>query len=158
MALDLGRHYSLFMPDLSRFHTAQATVFPGALAELQRGRKTSHWMWFIFPQLKSLGRSPTAQHYGIEDLAEAKAYLKDPILGDRLIRAARAVLSHLDRTTEAILGPIDALKLRSSATLFREAAGGPEFQAILDTFYGSRPCSLTLEALDRPDTGGLSSS
>lgn len=137
------------MPDLSRFHTAQATVFPTALDELRNGRKVSHWMWFIFPQLKSLGRSPTAQHYGIEGLEEARAYLADSVLNERLMRVARAVLSHPDKTAEAIMGPVDALKLRSSATLFREAGGGPEFQHILDTFYGGKPCPLTMEALDR---------
>lgn len=135
------------MPDLERFHAAQASTFSGALAELERGSKTSHWMWFIFPQLKSLGRSPTARRYGIADLAEARDYLNDPVLQDRLQRAARAVLTHPERTAPQILGPIDALKLRSSATLFREAGGGPEFQAILDTFYNGLPCSLTLAAL-----------
>jgi uncharacterized protein (DUF1810 family) len=137
------------MSDLNRFHTAQTTVFPTALAELRNGRKVSHWMWFIFPQLKSLGRSPTAQHYGIEGLEEARAYLADPVLKDRLMRVARAVLSHPDETAEAIMGPVDALKLRSSATLFREAGGGPEFQEILDTFYGGKPCPLTMDALAR---------
>lgn len=155
MALNPGRGYALLMSDLDRFHTAQATVFPSALAELRRGLKTSHWMWFIFPQLKSLGRSLTAQRYGIEDLEEARAYLADPVLSDRLTRAARAVLSHPEKTAVAILGPIDALKLRSSATLFREAGGGPEFQAILDTLYDGRPCSLTIEALDRADRKSL---
>ena len=149
MALFFGQRYFPIMTDLSRFHTAQATVFPTALAELQRGRKISHWMWFIFPQLKSLGRSPTAQHFGIEGLEEARAYLVDPVLKDRLKRISRTVLSHPDKTAEAILGPVDALKLRSSATLFREAGGGPEFQEILDTFYGGKPCPLTMEALDR---------
>lgn len=144
------------MSDLSRFHTAQTTVFPTALAELQRGRKISHWMWFIFPQLKSLGRSPTAQHYGIQGLEEAKAYLGDPVLSDRLTRVARAVLSHPDKTAVAILGPVDALKLQSSATLFREAGGGPEFQEILDTFCGGKPCPLTIEALDRRNPESLS--
>lgn len=144
------------MTDLSRFHTAQETVFQVALAELQSGRKVSHWMWFIFPQLKSLGRSPFAQHYGIDGLEAAKDYLSDPVLSDRLTRVARAVLSHPNKTPEAILGPVDALKLRSSATLFREAGGGSEFQAILDVFYGGRPCPLTMKALDRPNPESLS--
>lgn len=137
------------MPDLDRFHTAQTGVFPTALAELQDGRKASHWMWFIFPQLRSLGRSATAWRYGIEDLAEARAYLEDPVLRERLAHAARAILSHPDKTAQAIMGPVDALKLRSSATLFRAAGGGPEFQAILDTFYGGAPCLLTLKTLER---------
>ncbi len=142
-----------FMSDLSRFHSAQATVFPAVLAELRNGQKTSHWMWFIFPQLRSLGRSPIAQLYGIADIGEARAYLEDPVLGDRLAQVVRALMLHPDKTPESILGPVDALKLRSSATLFREAGGGPEFQAILDTFYGGKPCSLTLDALGRPVAG-----
>lgn len=146
-----GPRYAAAMSDLRRFHSAQEPVFQTALAELESGRKTSHWMWFIFPQLRSLGRSPTAQHYGIENLEEARAYLDDPVLKDRLTRAALAVLSHRDKSAKAMLGPIDALKLRSSATLFREAGGGPEFQAILDAFYAGQPCSLTLEALGQPD-------
>lgn len=152
MALNQARRYVVDMFYLSRFHTAQETVFRTALAELDSGQKTSHWIWFIFPQLKSLGRSPTAQHYGIENLEEARDYLEDPILSDRLRRAVRAVLSHPDKSAEAMLGSVDALKLRSSATLFREAGGGPEFQEILDTFYGGEPCPLTLDALGRGDT------
>lgn len=144
------------MTDLSRFHTAQEDVFHTALAELLRGRKVSHWMWFIFPQLKSLGRSPTAQHYGIDGLEEAKRYLADAVLNDRLTRVARAVLSHPDKTAEAILGAIDALKLRSSATLFRAAGGGPEFQAILDTFFQGKPCPLTMKALAHQGPESLS--
>ena len=119
------------MPDLTRFHDAQSGTFETALAELREGQKRSHWMWFVFPQLRRLGRSPTAQHYGIEDLAEARGYL------------AKALLLHADNEAARIMGHTDALKLRSSATLFRAAGGGPEFQAILDTFYGGAPCSLT---------------
>ena len=142
------------MSDLVRFHTAQKPVFEGALAELQRGRKATHWMWFVFPQLRSLGRSATAYRYGITDLAEARRYLKDPILADRLIRAAQAVLSHPDKSATSIMGPVDALKLRSSATLFDAAGGGPEFRQILDTFYDGEPCHLTLSALaaESPDS------
>lgn len=135
------------MSDLTRFLDAQFSTWPAALAELKEGRKTTHWMWFIFPQLKSLGRSATAQHFGIEDLSEARDYLAHPVLGERLTEAARALLAHRGQTAEAILGPIDALKLRSSATLFREAGGGPEFQAILDVFYGGEACPLTLAEL-----------
>ena len=137
------------MADLSRFHAAQEGVIDTALAELRAGRKTSHWMWFIFPQLKGLGRSATARHYGIEGLAEARAYLADPVLSARLTAAAEAMLAHPEDSAEAILGPVDALKLRSSATLFREAGGGPEFRALLDIFYGGVPCARTLELLGR---------
>ena len=131
------------MPDLTRFHDAQAQTFDTALAELRAGNKRSHWMWFIFPQLSSLGRSTTARYYGLEGLGEARAYLADPVLGDRLSQATKAVLMHADRDAAEIMGGIDALKLRSSATLFRAAGGGDEFQAILDTFYDGEPCPLT---------------
>ena len=131
------------MPDLTRFHDAQDQTFDTALAELSAGQKRSHWMWFIFPQLRSLGRSTTARYYGLEGLDEARAYLADPVLGDRLRQAARAVLTHPGRDATEIMGGIDALKLRSSATLFKAAGGGDEFQAILDTFYGGEPCPLT---------------
>ena len=132
---------------LARFHDAQAPVIDLALAELRRGRKTTHWMWFVFPQLRGLGRSPTARHYGIADLAEARAYLADPVLGPRLTAAAGAMLTHPDTPAETILGPVDAMKLRSSATLFRAAGGGPEQQALLDTFHGGVPCAATLAHL-----------
>ena len=134
--------------DLSRFHTAQAETFDTALAELRAGLKTSHWMWYIFPQHVGLGQSPTAKQYGLQGLSEARAYLADAILAGRLIDAANAVLSHPDKPAEAMLGPIDTLKLRSSATLFREARGGPKFQAILDTFYDG-PCDATLGLIER---------
>lgn len=135
------------MQDLSRFHEAQDKVFATALAELARGRKETHWMWFVFPQLRDLGRSSTAKYYGIRDLAEAEAYLADPLLARRLTEGASGVLGHAGETAQSIMGSVDALKLRSSATLFREAGGGPEFQAILDAFYAGRPCPLTLAAL-----------
>ena len=140
------------MTDLSRFHSAQRDSWPTALAELLAGAKQSHWMWYVFPQLRVLGRSPTAQLYGIADLAEARAYLADPVLGPRLREAAAAMLLHTDRTAEAILGTVDAMKLRSCATLFEAAAGrGGEqdavFAAVLDAFYGGVRCDLTLQAL-----------
>ncbi|MDW4548210.1 DUF1810 domain-containing protein [Defluviimonas sp. D31] len=138
------------MPDLSRFHEAQGEAYDNALAELRAGAKQSHWMWFIFPQLRGLGRSPTAQYFGLDDLAEARAYLDDPVLASRLTACAEALLRHDDRPAEAILGPIDALKLRSSATLFREAATGETavlMQSLLDRFHGGQPCRRTLEAL-----------
>jgi len=142
------------MEGLDRFREAQAGTLETALAELRAGWKTSHWMWWIFPQLASLGRSPAAQFYGIQDLQEARAYLADPGLSDTLRDASRAVLSHPERSAEAIMGPIDALKLRSSATLFLEAGGGSselrsDLQSILDTFYGGEACERTIAALGR---------
>jgi uncharacterized protein (DUF1810 family) len=110
--------------DLDRFVAAQAGgVYEQALAELRAGHKTSHWMWFIFPQHRDLGRSPTAKFYGLGGVEEARAYLAHPLLGPRLKEAASAILPHLQTgaSAEAILGPVDALKLGSSMTIFAEA-------------------------------------
>jgi uncharacterized protein (DUF1810 family) len=112
---------------LQRFVDAQAGgVFEMALAEIEAGRKRSHWMWFIFPQHRDLGRSPTAKHYGLSGADEARAYAGHPLLGPRLRAAAKAVLPHLkgDKSAEAIMGPVDALKLRSSMEIF--AASVPD--------------------------------
>jgi len=138
---------------LERFAEAQARIWPAPLEEIRAGRKNSHWMWFVFPQLRGLGRSPTAQHYGIDGLAEARAYLAHPVLGPRLTEIAQAMLDHRGTAPEAVLGPVDALKLRSCATLFR-AAGGPEdvFGVLLDAFYDGRACDATLTMIE-DDTG-----
>lgn len=143
------------MPDLSRFHDAQAATYATALKELAGGRKRSHWMWYIFPQLRGLGQSSTARFYGIADREEARAYLADPLLGPRLIACIRAVLQHPGSTAADIMGPVDALKLRSCATLFGAAGGGSDFARILDTFYGGLPCPATLDMLGRsgPSSG-----
>lgn len=108
-------------------------MFEQALAELHAGRKSSHWMWFIFPQHRELGRSTTARYYGLSGVDEARAYLDHPPLGDRLRACCQAILPHLRRQpAEAILGPIDALKLRSSMEIFGEAAPEePLFQEVL---------------------------
>lgn len=137
-------------PDgLARFHAAQGRQYADALRELQDGRKTTHWIWFVFPQLRALGRSGTARLYGIADLAEARAYLSDPVLAARLIAAAEAMLPHPDPV--AVLGPVDAMKLRSSATLFAAAApdspAGQVMARILDRFWDGAPDPLTLDAL-----------
>ncbi|MCT8328515.1 DUF1810 domain-containing protein [Albidovulum sediminis] len=138
------------MDDLNRFREAQDRVWPQVLAELRDGRKTGHWMWFVFPQLRGLGRSETARFYGIADMEEARAYLGDPLLAGRLEQAATALLSHAGLTAEEILGPVDALKLRSSATLFSRAGKGRTgllMRDVLARFYGGRPCPLTDAAL-----------
>lgn len=135
--------------ELERFTEAQAETFETAIQELERGRKQSHWMWFIFPQLAALGRSQTAKFYGIRDLAEAEAYLAHPVLSRRLEAAARAVLGHRDVPVAAIMGAVDAMKLRSSATLFRAAGDSGVFQDILDTFYGGVACEATQHLLDK---------
>ena len=131
-------------PGIERFLRAQESTFATALRELQAGRKETHWMWWIFPQLAALGRSPTAKTYGIADLEEARAYLAHPVIGPRLVEAARAMLRHQGRAPAAILGAVDALKLRSCATLFAAVPGAPpEFRAILDAFYDGEADPLT---------------
>ncbi|RJK97364.1 DUF1810 domain-containing protein [Paracoccus aestuarii] len=135
---------------LDRFVTAQRGTHDAALAQLRRGRKTGHWMWFVFPQLRGLGRSQTAQVFGIADLDEARDYLAHPILGPRLRDCTAAMLGHDALTAEDILGPVDAMKLRSSATLFAAAGQGPEpFDRVIAQFYGGQPCQATLAMLGR---------
>ena len=130
--------------DLDRFVQAQRGVYEGALDELRRGRKTSHWMWFIFPQIEGLGHSEMAELYAIESLDEARAYLDHPVLGPRLRACATAILTVSARTAEEILGPIDAVKLRSSMTLFlRAAPDEPVFAEVLDRWYGGVPDAAT---------------
>jgi uncharacterized protein (DUF1810 family) len=110
--------------DLERFVSAQDAhdAYEHATNELGRGRKTSHWMWFVFPQIAGLGQTPTSRLYAISSLAEARAYLEHPVLGPRLRRSAQLVAGHRDRTAEQIFGGIDSMKLRSSMTLFMRAA------------------------------------
>lgn len=110
--------------DLSRFLTAQAPIFDTALEELRAGRKQSHWMWFIFPQLRGLGHSSMAEFYGIRSLDEARAYLAHPVLGPRLTLVTRTVQALKGRSLNAIFGSPDDMKFRSSMTLFSLAAGG----------------------------------
>ena len=121
--------------NLDRFVTAQSNgMFEQALAELEAGRKTSHWMWFIFPQHRDLGRSETAKYYGLSGADEARAYLDHPILGDRLRQCCRAILPHLLlHPSEVVLGQVDALKLRSSMEIFSTSAPGePLFGEVLE--------------------------
>ncbi|TMJ20218.1 MAG: DUF1810 domain-containing protein [Alphaproteobacteria bacterium] len=135
--------------DLDRFVAAQEGICEQALDELRRGRKRSHWMWFVFPQLAGLGRSETARFYGIASAGEARAYLAHPLLGGRLHECAAALLPHRGASAESILGPVDALKLRSSMTLFEAVAGdGAPFAAVIDTFYGAERDPATLSLLD----------
>jgi uncharacterized protein (DUF1810 family) len=122
--------------DLQRFVDAQRDTYDTALAELRAGRKRSHWMWFVFPQIAGLGRSATAQHFAVSGLDEARAYLTHPVLGPRLVECARA-LTELEGTDPvAVFGSIDAQKLRSSMTLFAHAdPEQPLFRAVLDRYY-----------------------
>jgi uncharacterized protein (DUF1810 family) len=136
------------MADLSRFIEAQTGAYEAALAELRRGQKTGHWMWFVFPQIEGLGRSPTARFYALADLAEARAYLAHPVLGPRLIDAVEAILALPGRDAHAVFGAPDDLKLRSCLTLFQAAAPGePTFARALDKYFGGAPDPLTLARL-----------
>ena len=137
--------------DLDRFVQAQDDrgTYARAVAELRAGRKTSHWMWFVFPQVAGLGRSALAEAYAIADLAEARAYLAHPVLGPRLVECAEIVARHQHRTADQIFGGIDARKLRSSMTLF--AAAGPDqpaFAAVLEQFFPG-PDPETLRRIQR---------
>jgi uncharacterized protein (DUF1810 family) len=137
--------------DLDRFLAAQRSTYGGALDELRRGRKTGHWIWFVFPQLGGLGRSEMSRSYGIASLDEARAFLAHPVLGARLRECARALLATTGRTAQEILGPIDAVKLRSSMTLFHRAApDDPVFGAVLDRFYGGLADDVTDALLGAP--------
>jgi uncharacterized protein (DUF1810 family) len=137
--------------DLERFVAAQDPVFDDVCAELAAGSKRSHWMWFIFPQLRSLGRSSTAQYYGIADRAEAEAYWQHPVLGPRLVKCAGLVLAVRGKTVNQIFGSPDDLKLRSCMTLFEQVAPGePAFGAVLDRFYNGGRDQATLTALGQP--------
>jgi uncharacterized protein (DUF1810 family) len=134
---------------LERFVAAQQSVYPRALAELERGRKQSHWMWFVFPQIAGLGRSETARRYAIASAAEARAYLAHPLLGARLRECTQALLAHRGARAEAILGPVDALKLKSSMTLFEAVAGDPApFAGVLDAFFAGERDRATLALID----------
>jgi uncharacterized protein (DUF1810 family) len=132
--------------DLNRFVTAQDAggTYQQAVAELRRGRKTSHWMWFVFPQIAGLGHSAVSRTYAISSLDEARAYLAHPVLGPRLIECAAIVAQTPESTAEQIFGGVDALKLRSCATLFQRAAPQePVFGAVLERFFDGRPDSAT---------------
>jgi uncharacterized protein (DUF1810 family) len=130
--------------DLERFVSAQGGTHAGALAELRRGRKTGHWMWFVFPQIAGLGQSQLSRFYAIESLGEARAYLAHAVLGPRLRECTAAVLETGARSAEEIFGGIDAVKLRSSMTLFHRAdPSEPLFRRVLERFYGGRPDEAT---------------
>ena len=135
------------MADLERFVQAQdqGDTYDRALAELRDGRKTSHWMWFVFPQIEGLGRSATAQRYALSSVEEARAYLDHPVLGPRLRECAAALTAHIGLTADEILGGTDAMKLRSSMTLFSLAAPGEEvFGEVLDRYFGGEPDEATV--------------
>ncbi len=134
--------------DLERFVSAQQSVYARVTAELRAGRKHTHWMWFVFPQIAGLGHSAMARRYAIGSLDEARAYLAHPVLGPRLRECTQLVLGVQGRAAHAIFGSPDDLKFRSSMTLFAQAApDDPLFRTALDTYFGGAPDTATLEKL-----------
>jgi uncharacterized protein (DUF1810 family) len=134
--------------NLDRFVSAQAAVYPQVLAELIAGRKRGHWIWFIFPQMKGLGRSSQSEFYGIGSLDEAAAYARHPLLGPRLVECTKLINQVEGRTIREILGPPDDLKFRSSMTLFARAAEGKVvFNEALNKYFNAEADSLTLKLL-----------
>jgi uncharacterized protein (DUF1810 family) len=134
--------------DLRRFVTAQEGVYESALSELRAGRKTSHWMWFVFPQIAGLGRSATAQRYAIASLEEAEAYLAHPVLGPRLLECARTLTQLSGLSAEQIFGSVDAQKLKSSMTLFACAAPDqPLFRDVLARYFDGAEDQETLRRI-----------
>lgn len=132
---------------LDRFLTAQERSYDAALSEIKNGRKRSHWMWYIFPQIAGLGMSSTAQYYSIADIEEAREYITHPVLGARLLEISRALLTLDSSDATAVMGYPDDLKLRSSMTLFAQVSEDPVFNAVIDKFYGGRPDTRTLHIL-----------
>ena len=144
--------------DLSRFVQAQDGRYDQALAELRTGRKRTHWIWYVLPQLRELGRSATAREYGIQGLDEAVAYLAHPVLGPRLLACVQALLMHREHSATEILGEIDAMKCRSCLTLFHAAA--PEVHCFADAlrvFYQGMPDVETLRLLASAVSGSIES-
>lgn len=135
--------------DLDRFVSAQASSYETALAEIRRGAKRSHWMWYIFPQIAGLARSDMAQRYAIQSLDEARAYLAHPVLGQRMRECVAALQDLIGTTAEAVFGAVDAMKLKSSLTLFAEAGGGPLFTAALERWFDGWKDDVTLRLLGR---------
>ena len=139
--------------DMSRLLLAQDSggTYAAALAELREGRKRSHWMWFVFPQVAGLGRSETARHYALSGVAEARAYLAHPVLGPRLVECARTLTALPTTDAVEVFGPVDAAKLRSSMTLFTHAADDPSvrraFTAVLDQYFDGREDEATTSRL-----------
>lgn len=134
--------------NLKRFVDAQERGYVSALDEIRHGEKESHWIWFVFPQITGLGRSATSQHYALRDLAEAEAYLRHPLLGERLTECFRAALSVQGRSVREIFGSPDDLKFHSSATLFAcITPGDPVFQQALDRYFQGRRDGATLRLL-----------
>ena len=134
--------------NLKRFRDAQESNYTNALNEIRNGRKRSHWMWYIFPQIRGLGFSETSRYYGVDGLAEAKAYLADEVLGKRLLEICEALLTLQTNNATQVFGSPDDLKLKSSMTLFAAVENAPPvFQKVLDKFYGGTKDQQTLKLL-----------
>ena len=130
--------------DLERFVRAQDGSYPGIVAELRSGRKSGHWIWYVFPQIAGLGRSDVSRHYAITSLADAQAYLAHPVLGTRLRDCAGIVATTAGKTADQIFGSLDAMKVRSSMTLFHRAdPDEPVFRQVLDRFFDGEPDAAT---------------
>lgn len=136
--------------NLQRFLDAQKYDYERALQEIKNGLKQSHWIWYIFPQLKGFGHSYNSEYYGIIDLDEAKAYYDHPVLGSRLIEISEALLEHKDKSAVDILSPIDARKVKSCMTLFWIASGNELFKTVLDTFYNGQMDHKTIRVVGPP--------
>ena len=132
---------------LQRFIEAQNDSYDQALKEIRNGRKLTHWIWYIFPQIKGLGFSYNSEYYGIASLQEAKDYLENELLRKRLFKITESLLMHKGKDIESIMGDIDALKLKSSMTLFDAVQPGGIFGEVLDEFYGGERCRRTLEKI-----------
>lgn len=132
---------------LQRFIEAQNDSYDQALKEIRNGRKLTHWIWYIFPQIKGLGFSYNSEYYGITSLQEAKDYLENELLRKRLFEITESLLMHKGKDIESIMGDIDAMKLKSSMTLFDAVQPGSIFGEVLDEFYGGERCRRTLEKI-----------
>jgi uncharacterized protein (DUF1810 family) len=140
------------MENVDRFLDAHARDYATALSEIKSGRKQSHWMWYIFPQLKGLGRSGTAQHYGIGSLGEAKAFLDHPVLGKHLVKIAATLLAYHGKSAFDIFGSPDDVKLHSCMTLFAQLENAPPvFNEVLDRYFDGKPDKATLLLLHQHD-------
>lgn len=133
--------------NIERFLVGQRFGFDYALDEIKRGRKTGHWIWYIFPQMRGLGYSPNSQYYGIESLDEARAYIAHKVLNARLREITLTLLEHTGEDIEAIMGGVDAMKLRSSMTLFDIVSPGDIYAKVLDAFYEGKRCQRTLDSM-----------
>ena len=139
------------MQELERFILAQERSYEHALQELEVGRKMTHWIWYVFPQLDTLGHSERAKFFGIAGINEARAYINHSILGHRYIKCIAAIMKHKDQPIEYIMGgDLDAQKLRSSMTLMLAAGGGPAVREALDVFFGGKLCEKTMRELAEP--------